>query len=376
MKIAILSCFHPYRGGIAQFNTSIFKELSKEHEVRAFNFSRQYPSVLFPGKTQFVTEGGESTSLVPSVAVLDSINPLSWRRCARMIADWKPDVLILRYWMSFFAPSLGYVARRLKKQCKVVAIMDNVVPHEKHFFDTPLTRYFLSGTDACVTLCKEVSDDLLRVKKDARFAVIPHPVYDNFGERLPKEEAEKKLGIRHGGRNILFFGLIRRYKGLDILIRAFNTLSCECQLIIAGEPYEPFDEYKALIGEGPRPNDVYVFPSYIPDSEVKNFFSAADVVVLPYRSATQSGINSIANHFGIPMIVTSVGGLKETIGEEGTGLLCEQATPECVAAAVEEYFSQPELREKFERNILKLREEMSWNGFCKKLTDFIEGIQK
>lgn len=376
MRIAILSCFHPYRGGIAQFNADILKELGKSHEVRAFNFSRQYPSFLFPGKTQFVTEEDKEAVSVESEALLDTVSPLSWARTARAINEWGPDVLILRYWMSWFAPSLGYVASRMKDSCRVVAILDNVIPHEPHFFDKPLTKYFLRHVDGCVTLCKEVSEDLFRLKKDAVCKVIPHPVYDHFGEKIDKREAEKKLGIRDCDRNILFFGLIRDYKGLDILIDAFSRLDDSYQLIIAGEPYGSFEKYQKQIDSSPNAKRVSLFPNYISDSEVKYFFSAADVAVLPYRSATQSGINAIANHFELPMIVTDVGGLKETVGKEGAGIVCRECTPECVADAIDKYFTRPQLKEDCIRGIRKINGGLSWNRFCKELTEFAETIKK
>lgn len=376
MRIAVLSCFYPYRGGIAQFNANILKELGKTNEVRAFNFSRQYPSFLFPGRTQFVTEEDREAVSVESEALLDTVSPLSWVKTAKAINEWGADILILRYWMSWFAPSLGYVASKMRKECKVIAILDNVIPHEPHFFDKPLTKYFLRQVDGCVTLCREVSEDLLKLKSDAVHTVIPHPVYDHFGEKLDRAEAEKRLGIRDCSRNILFFGLIREYKGLDILIDAFSRLDDSCQLIIAGEPYGSFDRYQRQIDASPNAKRIYVFPNYISDSEVKTFFSAADVAVLPYRSATQSGINAIANHFELPMIVTDVGGLKETIGAEGTGMVCRECSAECVEDAIRRYFSDPQLKEKYIDGIRRLNERLSWNRFCKDLTEFAETIRK
>ena len=211
--------------------------------------------------------------------------------------------------MSWFAPSLGYVARHVGKECKVVAILDNVVPHEPRFFDTPFTKYFLGGCDGFVTMCDAVSADLLRLKPDARFIMRNHPLYSHFGEKLPRLAAEEKLGLEHGRKNILFFGLIRHYKGLDILLEAFSGLGEEYQLIIAGEPYGSFGPYREIIDKIPGRDRIHIFPNYIKDSEVKNYFSAADVTVLPYRSATQSGISSVSYHFEVPMIVTAVGGL-------------------------------------------------------------------
>ena len=182
MKIAILSCFYPYRGGISQFNACLYGELGKSHQVRAFNFSRQYPSFLFPGKTQYVTEDDNAVP-VESISLLDTANPFTYRRTAETIKEWGPDLVLTRYWMSYFAPSLGYVTRRLRGHCKVISILDNVVPHESRFFDTPLTKYFLGGSDGYVTLCNAVADDLLRLRPDARYTVIPHPLYSKRRRR-------------------------------------------------------------------------------------------------------------------------------------------------------------------------------------------------
>ena len=270
MKIAILSCFYPYRGGIAQFNANLFEELGREHDVRAFNFRRQYPDLLFPGKTQYVSPEDEAVP-IEAPALLDTADPFSWGRTAREIRRWAPDLLIVRYWMSWFAPSLGYVARHMAPGCKVIGILDNVIPHERHWFDAPLTRRFLRGLDGAVTLCGEVSRDLLALRGDIPHTVLPHPIYTHFGPRLPREEAERLLGLPAGRRTLLFFGLIREYKGLDILLRAFDLLDERYQLVIAGEPYGSFDKYRRLIDWGRAPADVHVFPDYIRDSEVKRF---------------------------------------------------------------------------------------------------------
>ena len=373
MKIAILSCFYPYRGGIAQFNANLFEELGKKHDVRAFNFSRQYPDFLFPGKTQYVTPEDEAVP-IEAEALLDTADPLSWGRTAKAIRAWGPDLLIVRYWMSWFAPSLGEVARKMAPGCKVIGILDNVVPHERHWFDTPLTRWFLKGLDGAVTLCEEVSRDLLSLRPDIPHAVLPHPIYTHFGARLPRGEAERKLGLAPGRKTLLFFGLIREYKGLDILLQAFDLLDDSYQLVIAGEPYGSFDKYRRLIDGGRAPDDVHVFPDYIRDAEVKTYFSAADLTVLPYRSATQSGISSVSNHFEVPMVVTDVGGLRETVGERGTGIVCEEGTPACVAAAIRSYFGDPQLQDRLREGIRAEKDRLSWSRFAEDLTGFAAGI--
>ena len=373
MKIALLSCFYPYRGGISQFNACLYGELSKKHVVKAFNFKRQYPEFLFPGKTQFVTDDDEAVP-VESESLLDTANPFSYHRTYKAIRDWKPDVLIVRYWMSYFAPSLGYITRKMKKHCKVISILDNVVPHEPHFFDAPLTRYFLKGSTGSVTLCEAVSKDLLNLRPDAAYAVIQHPLYSHFGKKKDRTEAENELGLEHGKKNILFFGLIRSYKGLDILLEAFGMLPEDYQLIIAGEPYGSFDRYQEIIDRLPGKKRISMDLKYIKDSEVSKYFSAADLAVLPYRSATQSGISSISYHFEVPMIVTDVGGLKETIGDRGTGLVAPSGTPECIAKEIVSYFDDPSIAESCIRNIRTEKERLSWTAFAAELEKFIEKI--
>jgi glycosyltransferase involved in cell wall biosynthesis len=371
LKIAILSCFYPYRGGISQFNACLFGELSKEHVVRAFNFKRQYPEFLFPGKTQMVTEDDEAVP-VESTSLLDTANPFTYVSTYKAIRDWNPDVLIVRYWMSYFGPSLGYITRRMRKHCKVISILDNVVPHEPRFFDTPLTKYFLGGSDGSVTLCEAVSKDLLRLKPDSRFTVIQHPLYSHFGAKLDRLEAERRLGIRHGKKNILFFGLIREYKGLDILLEAFKLLpEDDYQLIIAGEPYGSFDKYQKIIDTIPQNDRICMSLRYIKDSEVTDYFSAADIAVLPYRSATQSGISSVAYHFEIPMIVTDVGGLKETIGDRGTGLVASEGTPDAIRDEILKYFEDPSIRQNCIASIRLEKERLSWKTFARRLEEFI-----
>jgi len=376
LKIAILSCFYPYRGGISQFNACVLQELEKSHTVKAFNFRRQYPDILFPGKTQYVTKDDNAVP-VESQALLDTANPFSYIATARAIREWNPDLLIMRYWMSWFAPSLGYIARHMKKGCKVISILDNVVPHEPHFFDRPFTKYFLKPQDGFVVLCNAVRQDLLNIMPDARHICTPHPLYSHFGEKMQREEAEKAVGIKNGNtKNILFFGLIREYKGLDLLIEAFGKLDKSYRLIVAGEPYGSFEKYQKLIDASPNKENIILNTNYIEDSQVSKYFSSADVCVLPYRSATQSGISSISYHFEVPMITTDVGGLRETIGERGTGVIMENGQPATIARAIEDYFA-PEnagMRGEMILNIRKEKERLSWGTFCSKLEDFYKTL--
>lgn len=375
MRIALLSCFYPFRGGISQFNASLYLELGKSHTVKAFNFTRQYPEFLFPGKTQYVTKDDDAVP-IESDALLDTANPFTYGRTYRAIRDWEPDLVIISYWMSYFAPSLGYIARRLRKRCKVISILHNVVPHEPRFFDAPLTRYFLSGCTGNVTLCDEVAEDLKRLSPKALNITLFHPIYGHFGEKMPREEAEKALGLKPGMRNLLFFGLIRDYKGLDILLDAFGKLDSGYQLIVAGEPYGSFVKYRNIIDRSPAKDRIRLFTRYIKDSEVKVFFSASDLAVLPYRSATQSGISAIAYHFEVPMVVTDVGGLRQSIGDFGTGLVAPKADADCVVREIRTYFSDANLKTLCVNSIKAEKDRLSWRTFSKRLLEFSDNLYK
>jgi glycosyltransferase involved in cell wall biosynthesis len=372
VRIAILSCFYPYRGGIAQFNSYLFTELSKKYTVKAFNFTKQYPDFLFPGKTQYVSGEDDKAMKIESEAVLDTANPVSYVTAARKIREWNPDLLIMRYWMSYFGPSLGYVARHVNKGCRVISIVDNVIPHEQRFFDKPFTKYFLNGNDGFLVLCDAVKNDLLRFRPDAKYINTPHPLYQQFGAKKDKAEARLSLGIHSDKKTLLFFGLIRKYKGLDILIKAFSQLDSSYQLVIAGEPYDDIASYQALIDESPRKENIFLTPRYIKTDEVSEYFSAADVCVLPYRSATQSGISSISYFYELPMITTNVGGLKSAIGDTGTGIVVDEINEKSIAGAIRKYFGED--RSIYIEAIKKEKERLGWNTFCSKLIEFYKTL--
>lgn len=389
MRIAILSCFYPFRGGISQFNTYLLEELSKKHTVKAFNFKRQYPGILFPGKTQKVSEDDDARP-VESVAVLDTANPLTYSSTARAIAGFEPDVLLTRYWMSYFAPSLGSVCGKVsrilekkgRKDFRTVAVADNIIPHEKHFFDIPLARYFVRRQSGIVTLSHAVEEQLQQICPGVRSQTIPHPLYSNFGERTDTLRARRQLGMQGTDQQVLdrkvllFFGLIREYKGLDLLLEAMTLLDGSYTLVVAGECYGSFDRYRQIIDSerfAPIRNNLILNDRYIPDKDVKVYFSAADLSVLPYRSATQSGISSISWNFDVPLITTPVGGLIESVGEAGTGLLAESISPEGIAQAIRKYFAENK-KEEYLYNISRLKKELSWESFADKLENFINTL--
>lgn len=368
MRIAYLSTFYPFRGGIAQFNADLLEEFGRHHEVKAFTFTRQYPSFLFPGKTQYVTPGDKAKK-VDSEAILDTANPFSWRPAARKIAAWKPDLLVMKYWMSYLAPSLGTVARYLKRRgIPVVTVLDNVIPHEAKFFDKPFSRWFLRGNSGCVAMSEAVLKDMLSLTPDKPYILQPHPLYDHFGQKMDKRAAQEALGLDPGKRTLLFFGLIRDYKGLDLLIDALPLLGEEYQLIIAGESYGSFEKYQAQIAASGCADRIHIFNRYIDDEEVPQFFSAADLCVLPYKSATQSGITAISLHFDLPVVATPVGGLAESIEKPGIGLMTEGISAEAIAKTVRAFYAaNPDT---FVENIRQAKATMTWEVFAGKILDF------
>lgn len=369
MKIAILSPFYPYRGGIAQFSAMLYKELEKEgHTLAAFNFKRLYPGILFPGKTQYVEEGDNAIE-IRSKRVLDSINPFSYYRTVKEIKKFEPDVLIISYWMSFFVPAYAHIANRMKGSCKVITLIHNAIPHEPRFFDKPLASLFFKQNDGFIIMSETVKNDLLRLYPEAKYTLKPHPLYDQFGEKKEKHFAREQLGIDKDKKTLLFFGLIRDYKGLDLLIEAFNKLDDSYQLVIAGESYGPFDKYEERIKQSAHRENIHVLNRYIQDSEVPLLFSAADLNILPYRSATQSGVISIAYHFETPMIVTPVGSLPESIVPQGVGLATENVSAEALSTTIQKFFTtNPEY---FSANFKREKKNLSWESFTEELVSFI-----
>ena len=369
MKIAYLSTFYPFRGGIAQFNAALYRELEKEHDIKAFTFTTQYPNILFPGETQFVTEN-DIADPIPSERILNTVNPFSYFTAARKVKAFDPDLIITKFWMPFFAPSLGWVLKSNKKKSTNICILDNVIPHEKRPGDISLTKFFLNQNHKFIAMSDTVEKDLLSLKKNAVFERYPHPLYDHFPESLDRKEACDKLGLPKNKKLLLFFGFIRDYKGLDILIETLSHLDDEYHLVIAGEIYGDFTKYDEMIKLHKVEDRVSKFVRYIGDDEVPAFFSAADVCVLPYKSATQSGIVGISYNFNLPVIATDVGSLKEMIEPYQTGLMVNKAEVGLLKNAIEDYFKK-EKREEYSKNISRYREIASWKSLAKKLTQMV-----
>ncbi|MFN4284503.1 MAG: glycosyltransferase [Lacibacter sp.] len=339
MNIVILGPAYPLRGGIAAFNERLAHAFQQEgHSVEICSFSLQYPSFLFPGTSQF--KSGPAPEGLRITAAVNSINPLNWLQVGRRLQRQRPDLVVVRYWLPFMGPALGTILRRIRKNkhTRIVCIADNVVPHEHRPGDRLFTRYFVGAVDAFITMSQQVLNDLRRFTcKPALLE--PHPLYDHFGAPLPQPQARQHLQLPAEGFLFLFFGFIRAYKGLDLLLEALHLLRQKptappCKLLIAGEFYEDRQKYDELIERYRLHDTVIRRTDFIPDEEVRYYVCAADVVVQPYRSATQSGVTPLAYHFEKPMIVTRVGGLPDMVPHEKAGLVCEP-TAASLAEALE-----------------------------------------
>ena len=332
--VIIIGPAHPLRGGLASFNERLARQyLSTGHRVMIYTFSLQYPGFLFPGTTQYSTEPAP-TDLEIRVRI-NSVNPFNWLAVGNEIRRLKPALVVVRYWLPFMGPCLGTILRRVKKNrsTKLVCIADNIIPHEKRPGDTAFTRYFIRPVDAFVTMSRKVLADLrlFDTRKPATF--VAHPLYDNFGEALPTAEARRYLKLPEGERIILFFGFIRPYKGLDLLLAAMadeRIRHGKIRLVVAGEFYEDSKPYLDLIASLQLGDAVIMRTEFIPDSDVKYYLCAADLVVQPYRSATQSGVTPLAYHFEKPMLVTNVGALPDMVPHEKVGLV---ASPDAASLA-------------------------------------------
>lgn len=367
MKIAYLSTFYPFRGGIAQFNAALYRRFEQQNDIRAYTFSLQYPGFLFPGKTQYV-QPEDKADIVKSEKVLNTINPFSYLSTVSSIRKYSPDILLTKFWMPYFAPSLGYVSGKIGKQATTISILDNVIPHELRPGDMGFIKYFLNRNHGFVVMSDSVKNDLLKLKPDAKYVFHPHPLYDHFGKKIEHSEARKKLGIPLDKKVILCFGFIRDYKGIDLAISAISKLGPEYHLVIAGEVYGSFDKYHKLIDDLGAADKVSLFTRYISDEETSLFFSAADACLLPYKSATQSGIVAIAYHFDLPVIATNVGGLSEMIVPYGAGLMTEDVSSESIADAIKKYFNIN--RTEIIANIQNYKEKASWKSLADTIINF------
>ncbi len=372
VRIALLGPLAPWRGGISQYLGMLGESLSRRAEVRGYTFTLQYPDFLFPGESQ--KDPDAPRPRFPVEATLSTIDPLSWRRTAAALEKFAPGAVILKWWLPQFGPAFaGSVAALRKRGTRVVLVCDNLIPHEGRLFDRQLTRWMLKHSDGYLVMSKSVERDLEAMKPGAPRRHVPHPLYAQFDRgRYTRASARAKLGLE--GEVVLFFGYVRHYKGLDTLLAAWPKVRAArpATLVVAGELYEDDAPYRCLASAAG--DSVRMLMRYVPDDEVEALFKAADVVVLPYRSATQSGVTHVAYALGVPVITTDVGGLAESVAEGETGLIVPPEDPEALARAIVRYFAEglaPSLRAGVER----LRAAHSWEALAASTLELIDTLR-
>ncbi|MBT8399685.1 MAG: glycosyltransferase [Rhodothermia bacterium] len=368
-RIALVGPSFPHRGGIAHFVDRLTAEMAAAgHEPVVVSFRRLYPDLLFPGKSQFEETSERSVPgqapPTPGLPILDSLNPFTWRRAALEIIDRQCEIVVLNHWLPFFAPALGAIARRVRKKgLRTVLVVHNALPHERRPGDIWLTRFVLNAGDKLISLSEEVRRQLSSVfKRDS--VVVPHPVYDHFGEVVEPSRARDELGLPPDAKAILFFGFVRRYKGLDILLEAMPEIVRQLPdalLLVAGEFYKDAAPYHELVDRLGVSQNVRFEDRYIATEQVPFYFSAADVVVQPYRSATQSGVAQIALHYACPVITTDVGGLSEIVHDGETGIVVPAPDSKLIGEAVVRFFKDG-LGDRMSSSIATFRQGRSWES--------------
>lgn len=377
MKILIVGPAWPYRGGIADFDERIAREyIKKGDEVEIFTFTLQYPSFLFPGKTQYSPDPRpEDLDIKRKV---NSINPFNWIKVGRELKKKNADLLIIKFWLPLMAPCFGTIARIVKGngKTKVVSILDNIIPHEHRPGDKILSKYFVSSIDAFIAMSKSVYDDLKSLNDKKPCLMSPHPIYDNFGTAVSREEAVGSLGLDPSAKYMLFFGFIRDYKGLDILLKAIadeRIKNSDIKLIVAGEFYNNSETYFELEKQLGLEGKIIWRTDFIADEQVKNYFCASDIIVQPYKTATQSGVTQIAYHFEKPMLVTNVGGLPEIVPNGKVGYSVEPEA-KVIADAINDFYSNGRYAE-FVENIKEEKKKYSWDRMLENVGKAMEQVK-
>ncbi len=377
-KIKIIGPAYPYRGGLAAYNERLAREFIKQgFQVEIETFTLQYPGILFPGKTQYADwEAPEGLKIKRTV---NSINPLNWIKIGNRIRNEKPDILMVRYWLPFMAPSLGTICRKVRKNkyTKVICLADNIIPHEKRPGDRTLTKYFMNSIDGLVAMSKSVLADMRSFKPYLSNALCPHPLFDNFGDKIESSKAKDLLELDPKFSYLLFFGFIRDYKGLDLLLKAFadeRLKKLPVKLIVAGEFYSNSKPYLELVEKLQLSDRVILHTDFIPDNEVNQYFGASDLVVQPYKSATQSGVTQIGYHFEKAMLVTNVGGLPEIIPDQIVGYVVEPDKT-AIADAIVDFYKNNRQAE-FEKNLKIEKQKFSWENMVNAFLDVYKNVTK
>ena len=377
MHIVLLGTTYPFRGGLATFNERLARQLQAEgHKVEVITFTLQYPSFLFPGKTQYSTEDAPTDLLISQQ--VNSCNPLNWFKVGRRICKMQPDLLITCYWMAFFAPCYSIIERIAKRNGKTrtIALVHNMIPHEPSILDKLFAPLYVRSTDGFVALSESVVQDIDHLDRNNKPKTsYPHPIYDHYGEQMSKEEACQALNLNPENQYMLFFGLVRAYKGLDLLLDAFGKVKDQLpnlQLIIAGEFYEDEDKYRAQIANNGLTNRVIIKNEFIADADLRKYFGAADLIVQPYKSATQSGVTQVAFHFEKPMLVTNVGGLGEIVHDHKMGYAVEP-NAEAIAQALTDYYTHNRQAD-YTTYLIKEKDKYSWSRLAESFVTIYNNI--
>ena len=359
-RLIIMGPAWPLRGNLAAFDEKLAQDFMQASiQTKIYTFSLQYPAFLFPGKTQYSSDPAPK-GLSIDVA-MNSINPFNWIKVGLKIKKERPDLIIVRYWIPFLAPCLGTILSIVKsnKHTKVIAIVDNMIPHEKRIGDTLFTKYFVRSVDGFLTMSKKVQEDV-RLFTHKPSCISPHPIYDHFGEALPTSDARKLLNLQENDKVILFFGFVRAYKGLDLLIEAMTDSAIQAagiKLVIAGEFYESPTPYLDQIKALGLSDCISVYNEYIGERDVKLYVSAADFIIQPYRNATQSGVTPMAYHFLKPMLVTNVGGLADTVPHDKVGLVVDP-NPKSIAKGILQLYERGTVH--FMPHLISEKKKYSW----------------
>lgn len=374
-KVIIIGPAHPLRGGLASFDERLARAFQANNdEVIIYTFSLQYPSFLFPGTTQYSDETKPEDLNIK--VCINSINPINWWIIGKELKKLKPEIIIVRFWLPFMGPCLGTILRLIRSNhyTKFICIADNVIPHEKRIGDDWFTKYFLKAPDAFITMSEKVNQDLKLFQPTKPSIVVDHPLYDNFGIALDKINARGILNIPKEDPIVLFFGFIRKYKGLDLLLEAIPKLENKnIKILVAGEFYEDEKPYLDIIERLNIKNRIYWHTHFISDSEVKYYLSAADVIIQPYKNATQSGVTPLAYHFEIPMIVTNVGALPRLVPHEIVGLVCEP-NASSIAHTIDRFFTLDQ--NIFIQHIKIEKKKLSWEFLIESIKNMYHDLEK
>ncbi|MCD6067249.1 MAG: glycosyl transferase family 1 [Bacteroidetes bacterium] len=376
MKIFIVGPAFPLRGGLVQFDEYLCRSLNEQgHQAEIISYSLQYPNFLFPGSTQYDTDGTAPTDIKIHTKI-NTVNPFNWFAVARFIKKQKPDLVIFRFWLPFFGPSLGTIARLIRKKTTVFALTDNVIPHEKRIGDVVFTKYFIKACKGFIIMSNKVLADLEKFTDSSNKVCTPHPMFATYGDKVSIHEAREKLGLKQEDKVVLFFGLIRKYKGLDFLLEAMadeRIRKAGIKLLVAGEYYEDPKTYTDIITDKKLEDSVIMHTHYIPNEDVRYYFCASNLVAQTYRNATNSGVTMVSYFYEKPVLVTNVGGLSEIVPDRKVGYLVEKDIKQ-IADAILDYFEN-DREPAFTEGVKEEKKKYEWKTFIDNMIGLYQNLK-